>query len=192
VHVGAMMDAMTRGKLETLDAECLRPHYARTLRHWADALEERLGEARRVLGNDADKIVRAYRLYLAGSAMGFEQGWISLFQILASRLDGVVGLGEQSPDGLRATQSGYPFNRGYVYAEPKRRSIASSSATISSRSAGAIRQEPIRTAGDLCGHARTDSTVTGRVRNDLAVPFPDDNAQSRLPRRPVSDHLGKW
>ncbi len=72
--VSKLIDAMTRGNLEPVDAECLRPHYARTLWHWADALEEHLDEARRVLGMDAEKITRAYRLYLAGSAMGFERG----------------------------------------------------------------------------------------------------------------------
>ncbi|MFP3434423.1 class I SAM-dependent methyltransferase, partial [Paraburkholderia sp. SIMBA_061] len=85
VHVSVMMNAMTRGNLEPVDAECLRPHYAKTLWHWADALEAHLDQAREVLGKDAEKIIRAYRLYLAGSAMGFERGWTSLFQILASR-----------------------------------------------------------------------------------------------------------
>ena len=33
-------------------------------------------------------VLRAYRLYLAGSAMAFEQGWISLHQMLATRPSG--------------------------------------------------------------------------------------------------------
>jgi cyclopropane-fatty-acyl-phospholipid synthase len=115
VHVGVVLDAMTSGNLEPLDAECLRPHYAETLWRWADALELHLAEARQALGANAERIIRAYRLYLAGSAMGFEQGWTSLFQVLASRPDGVVEPREQATNQLCATQSGYPFNRTYMY-----------------------------------------------------------------------------
>lgn len=103
VHVGVMLAAMTKGQLEALDTECLRPHYARTLWHWADALEEHLDDARRILGAQAEPVIRAYRLYLAGSAMGFEQGWLSLHQILGAR-----------PDAQMA--SAYPFTRDYMYA----------------------------------------------------------------------------
>lgn len=115
VHVSVMAEAMTRGGLEPLDMECLRPHYAKTLWYWADALEAHLDEALRVLGDGADKTIRAYRLYLAGSAMGFEQGWISLFQILGARPDGVVEDRFDAHAMLRARQSAYPFNRGYMY-----------------------------------------------------------------------------
>jgi cyclopropane-fatty-acyl-phospholipid synthase len=124
VHVGAMLDAMTRANLEPVDAECLRPHYALTLWHWADALESSLGEARRVLGPDAERTIRAYRLYLAGSAMGFEQGWTSLFQVLAARPDGIVEPHEKPATGLSATQSEYPFNRTYMCREDSPRLAA--------------------------------------------------------------------
>jgi len=124
VHVGAMLDAMTRANLEPVDAECLRPHYALTLWHWADALESSLGEARRVLGPDAERILRAYRLYLAGSAMGFERGWTSLFQVLASRPDGIVEAPDQRAPGLFAMQSEYPFNRTYMCRDDSQRLAA--------------------------------------------------------------------
>jgi cyclopropane-fatty-acyl-phospholipid synthase len=119
VHVSVMLESLARGALEPLDAECLRPHYAQTLWHWLDALEAREAEAREVLGSgeQAEKTLRAYRLYLAGSAMGFEQGWISLFQILGSRPDGIVEARATSPAKLRATQCAYPFNRGSMYAQ---------------------------------------------------------------------------
>ncbi|SFU23988.1 class I SAM-dependent methyltransferase [Paraburkholderia aspalathi] len=116
VHVSLMIDAMARGNLEPVDVECLRPHYARTLWHWADALEVHLDEARRVLGKDAEKITRAYRLYLAGSAMGFERGWTSLFQILASRPADVMETDGRSPARIANARSAYPFNRAYMYA----------------------------------------------------------------------------
>ncbi|MGC8808410.1 MAG: class I SAM-dependent methyltransferase, partial [Thiomonas sp.] len=129
VHVSVMAETMTRGGLEPLDMECLRPHYAKTLWHWVDALEDRLDEARRVLGDNAEKTLRAYRLYLAGSAMGFEQGWISLFQILGSRPDGVVEDRFDSDHLLRARQCVYPFTRGYQYAGKVQAALPQSQAT---------------------------------------------------------------
>jgi cyclopropane-fatty-acyl-phospholipid synthase len=87
--------------------ENLRPHYARTLWAWSDNLEASLDRAREVT---TDRVVRAYRLYLAGSAMSFERGWISLHQMLATRPSGDLNQGT-----LRGAQSVYPFNRRYIY-----------------------------------------------------------------------------
>ena len=39
VHVSTVIREMGRQGLEVWDAECLRPHYARTLWHWVDRLE---------------------------------------------------------------------------------------------------------------------------------------------------------
>jgi cyclopropane-fatty-acyl-phospholipid synthase len=91
-----------------VDVENLRPHYAKTLWAWSDGLEAHLERARQLT---QDRVVRAYRLYLAGSAMSFERGWISLNQMLASRPSGDVTQGT-----MRGAQSSYPFNRGHVYA----------------------------------------------------------------------------
>jgi cyclopropane-fatty-acyl-phospholipid synthase len=107
VHVSHVMAAMAEAGLETLDVENLRPHYARTLWAWSDALEARLDAARRLT---SERVVHAYRLYLAGSAMGFERGWMSLNQLLASRPDGKVGA---TP--VRGAQSVYPFQRDHLY-----------------------------------------------------------------------------
>ena len=35
--------------------------------------------------SQAERILRAYRLYLAGSAMSFEKSWIALHQMLSAR-----------------------------------------------------------------------------------------------------------
>jgi cyclopropane-fatty-acyl-phospholipid synthase len=115
LHVSHVLKDLSQGGLEMVDIENLRPHYARTLWSWSDALESRLGEARMVLETtgsveDASKVLRAYRLYLAGCAMCFEQGWISLHQILATRPDG-----QPESGSLKGAQSAYPFNRGYMY-----------------------------------------------------------------------------
>ena len=115
LHVSQVLREMGLADLEMVDTENLRPHYARTLWAWSDALEEQLPEAQRVLettgsARDAGKVLRAYRLYLAGCAMSFEQGWIALHQMLATRPDGRLESG-----ALRGAQSSYPFNRDYIY-----------------------------------------------------------------------------
>ena len=106
-HVSRVVQQLTQGGLELVDAENLRPHYARTLWAWSDALELRLDAARRVT---SEATVRAYRMYLAGSAMSFERGWISLFQLLATKPSGDLAQG-----ALRGAQSEFPFTRGHMY-----------------------------------------------------------------------------
>jgi cyclopropane-fatty-acyl-phospholipid synthase len=117
LHVTHVLRETAAAGREMVDTESLRPHYARTLWAWSDSLEAQLGKAREVLGRaggrqgeNAERILRAYRLYLAGSAMSFEQGWISLHQMLSTRPDGRVEHGV-----LRGSQSVYPFARDYIY-----------------------------------------------------------------------------
>jgi len=118
LHVSDVLTHLARSGLEMVDTENLRPHYARTLWDWSDALELRLDEALQVLSADGDapraeKTLRAYRLYLAGSAMSFEQGWISLHQMLAAR-----PAQGQAHESIKGAQSSYPFRRDYMYAAP--------------------------------------------------------------------------
>lgn len=103
VHVSRATEALARGGLELLDAENLRPHYARTLWAWSEALEANLERARALT---TEATVRAYRLYLAGSAMCFERGWLSLYQLLAARPDGHGDTGQ-----AWSALSDYPFTR---------------------------------------------------------------------------------
>ena len=49
-------------------------------------------------------------MYLAGSAMSFERGWISLFQLLATKPSGDLAQG-----ALCGAQSEFPFMRGHMY-----------------------------------------------------------------------------
>jgi cyclopropane-fatty-acyl-phospholipid synthase len=118
LHVGGVLTHMARAGLEMVDTENLRPHYARTLWGWSDALESRLHEAHAVLAADggserAEKTLRAYRLYLAGSAMSFEQGWLALHQMLATRPTQAM-----ENEKIKGAQSRYPFRRDYMYAAP--------------------------------------------------------------------------
>lgn len=106
VHVSHAARELARGGLELVDAECLRPHYARTLWAWSDNLERHIERARE-LTNEAT--VRAYRLYLAGSAMGFERGWLSLYQLLATRPDDAA-----APARSWAARADYPFTRRHL------------------------------------------------------------------------------
>ncbi len=114
-HVSQLLRETAMAGLEMLDTENLRPHYALTLWAWSDALEGQLDAARQALGaahnaQRAERILRAYRLYLAGSAMSFERGWIALHQMLSSRPGD--GSAFDTPPGAQST---YPFNRSFMY-----------------------------------------------------------------------------
>jgi len=112
-HIGHVLTHMANGGLEALDVENLRPHYARTLWAWSDALESRLDAASAILsGERGERALRAYRLYLAGCALGFENGWVALHQVLA----------QHSPTGRadeldKPADLSYPWRRDYIYAK---------------------------------------------------------------------------
>ena len=117
VHVSAVLHDMANAGLEMVDTENLRPHYARTLWAWSDALEAQLAQAQAILSAQTDaersgRALRAYRLYLAGCAMGFEQGWMGLHQMLSTNPSG-----DWDAQGLRGAQSDYPFQREYMYSK---------------------------------------------------------------------------
>ena len=108
-HVSRVLATTADCGLEAVDVESLRPHYAKTLWAWSDALEAQLASARTVT---TDTVLRAYRLYLAGSAMCFEQAWLSLYQMLC-----VKRTGDPADGPMRGAQSAFPFNRGYMYPQ---------------------------------------------------------------------------
>ncbi len=115
LHVSQLLRETALAGLEMVDTENLRPHYARTLWAWSDALEAQLDAARSALARPkeprhAERILRAYRLYLAGSAMSFERGWIALHQMLSAR-----PTTDRAVDTIAGAQSIYPFNRSYMY-----------------------------------------------------------------------------
>ncbi len=79
LDVGDVVLAMERAGFECRDVESLREHYARTLRAWIanleanwDAAVDEVGAAR----------ARIWRLYMAGSVNGFEDGGIAVHQVL--------------------------------------------------------------------------------------------------------------
>ena len=107
LHLSHVLETMADAGWEAVDIENLRPHYARTLWAWSDALESRLDEARALT---SERVLRAYRLYLAGSAIAFERGWMSLHQVLAAKPSR-----DFAGEALPGAQSAYPFSRDYIY-----------------------------------------------------------------------------
>ena len=81
-HVHLAVREMAAQGFELCDIESLRRHYALTLSHWSRRLEEHLDEARRFT---QERILRAWRAYLAGCAYGFAKGWMNIYQLLGTR-----------------------------------------------------------------------------------------------------------
>jgi cyclopropane-fatty-acyl-phospholipid synthase len=79
IDVGDVVLGMERAGFEVRDVESLREHYARTLRCWVANLESNWDQAVALVGEPRAKI---WRLYMAGSAVGFEDGGIGIHQVL--------------------------------------------------------------------------------------------------------------
>jgi cyclopropane-fatty-acyl-phospholipid synthase len=90
-EVGTVVSAMQNAGFEARHLESLREHYARTLRHWVANLEAGWEEA---VAESSIGRARVWRLYMAASAVNFEQGGISVHQLLGVRpyADGRSGL----------------------------------------------------------------------------------------------------
>jgi cyclopropane-fatty-acyl-phospholipid synthase len=81
---------MQAAGLEARSLENLREHYALTLRAWVANLEADWDRAVRLVGANRARI---WRLYMAGSAVGFEDGRIGVNQVLGTRsLPGSSGM----------------------------------------------------------------------------------------------------
>lgn len=83
-EVGAVVSAVQRAGFEARHVESLREHYALTLRAWVRNLEADRAEAERLVGAGR---ARVWWLYLAGCALAFESGDVSVHQTLAVRPD---------------------------------------------------------------------------------------------------------
>jgi len=80
--VGTMVSLFEAHGLEVRHLESLREHYALTLRHWVDNLVKRFDEASEEVG---EQRARVWRLYMAGSAVNFEQHHLEIHQVLTVR-----------------------------------------------------------------------------------------------------------
>lgn len=82
MDVGEQVLVMERSGFEIRDVESLREHYAVTLRRWIANLESQWDQAVALVG---EARARVWRLYMAGSAIGFEDGGIAVHQVLGVR-----------------------------------------------------------------------------------------------------------
>ncbi len=92
LEVGKVVSSMQENGFEVRHVENLREHYARTLRAWVQNLEDNWDDAVTEVGEGR---ARVWRLYMAGSAVGFEAGVIQINQTLAVHNSG-------GPSGLPA------------------------------------------------------------------------------------------
>jgi cyclopropane-fatty-acyl-phospholipid synthase len=79
-HLSLVLKEMAAAGLEVMDVETLRRHYATTLAHWSGRLERGLAAAR---SHTDERRLRIWRTYLAGCALAFDNGWVSIQQVLA-------------------------------------------------------------------------------------------------------------
>ena len=98
-HLSLALKEMSAAGLEVMDVETLRPHYARTLAHWSQRLEQNLAAACACTG---EKRLRIWRLYLAGSAHAFERNWCTIHQVLAVK-------------SANPARNPLPLTRDYMY-----------------------------------------------------------------------------
>jgi cyclopropane-fatty-acyl-phospholipid synthase len=80
---GFLVSLMHDAGFEVRHEENLREHYAKTLAGWCANLDEHWDEAVAEVGEGA---ARVWRLYMAGSRLGFERNQIQLHQVLGVKL----------------------------------------------------------------------------------------------------------
>jgi cyclopropane-fatty-acyl-phospholipid synthase len=88
---GHLVSVMNDAGFEIRHEENLREHYARTLAAWCANLDAHWDEAVAEVGQGT---ARVWRLYMAGSRLGFDRNVVELHQILGVKLDanGVSGM----------------------------------------------------------------------------------------------------
>jgi cyclopropane-fatty-acyl-phospholipid synthase len=88
---GHLVSKMHDAGFEVRHEENLREHYAKTLTGWCRNLDDHWDEAVAEVGEGT---ARVWRLYMAGSRLGFDLNWIQLHQVLGVKLhdDGRSGM----------------------------------------------------------------------------------------------------
>jgi cyclopropane-fatty-acyl-phospholipid synthase len=81
-EIGALISIFQAHGFEVRHVESLREHYAMTLRRWVDNLSKRFDEAVEEVGMER---ARVWRLYMAGSAVGFQRHHLEIHQVLNVR-----------------------------------------------------------------------------------------------------------
>src|SRR5262249_12241135 len=81
-EIGSVVSRIQKAGFEARHDENLREHYALTLRQWVRNLEAAWPRAVAEVGPGR---ARVWRLYMAASAVGFEDGTLEIHQVLAVR-----------------------------------------------------------------------------------------------------------
>jgi cyclopropane-fatty-acyl-phospholipid synthase len=110
-NVSHILDVLERADFEILDVESLRPHYARTTRQWVERLQANAERARALVG---ERTYRTWIAYLASSSVGFTEGMLGLYQVVAARPD-------------PANREALPTTREGIYAAAPRPALARAS-----------------------------------------------------------------
>ena len=101
LDVGDTVLAMEEAGFEVRDVESLREHYALTLRQWVANLEQNWDAVVALVGIAR---ARVWRLYMAASVVGFEDGGLGIHQVL-----GVIPETDGS-SGMPRTRNGWVTN----------------------------------------------------------------------------------
>jgi len=96
VPINITLHAAEESGFEVRDVESLREHYALTLRHWVRRLEVHHEQALQFVD---EPTYRVWRLYMSGSAYGFTDGRLNVYQAL------LVKPAEQGRSGLPFTRT---------------------------------------------------------------------------------------
>jgi cyclopropane-fatty-acyl-phospholipid synthase len=103
-----LLFAMQDNGLEIWDVESLREHYVLTLRKWLANLAAHRDEA---IGAAGEQRERIWRLYMTASAIGFEDGEISVFQTLGRK--------PGATDRLPLVRTGIPMSAAPALSETR-------------------------------------------------------------------------
>jgi cyclopropane-fatty-acyl-phospholipid synthase len=80
--LGHIQRSMERARFEVMGVEYMRPHLAKTLRHWVQRLQD---QHARALEHVSEATYRAWLLGISTTAIELESGDLRIYQILAGR-----------------------------------------------------------------------------------------------------------
>lgn len=98
IDVAEVVKGVERAGFELRDVESLREHYAKTLRAWVSNLKDGWDRAVKVVG---ERRARVWELYMTASINSFEEGSISVHQVLCVRPS------PEGTGGMPATRSAW-------------------------------------------------------------------------------------
>ena len=104
-----VLASLQEAGLEVRDVESLREHYPLTLRKWLANLNAHRDEAVADVGLERERV---WRLYMLGSALGFEAGDVTVYQTLTTRPGAPHGLPLRREGAVDRTAAGAGRTQG--------------------------------------------------------------------------------